>query len=182
MKPLILLLLFAPLTLWCQEFRKCPSFNTEEKWENVNAFAENQKVVLNLLEWLTSTPPTEQLIERSSASIFVMEWVTKNPYFKVNVEVGPYSEYLVTEDLMLGYLFGNVMYALRHEGKGKPEAQRLAGLKSLLFLIEHSESYSKDRVFKPLLRANRREELNEFDKEVWLNYKSQFLLGSEIKN
>jgi len=182
MKHLIFLLCFMPLTLWSQEYRKCPSFNTEEKWGNLDAFAENEKVVLNLLEWLTSTPPTEQLIERSAASIFVMEWVTKNPNFKVKVEVGPYSEYLFTEDLMLGYLFGNVLYALRHEGKGKPEAQRLSGLKSLLFLIEHSEVSSKDRVFKPLLRANRRDELNEFDKEMWLNYKSHALLSPQKLN
>lgn len=171
-----------PFTLWCQEYRKCPNFNSEEKWESLEAFAENEEVVLNLLEWLTSTPPTEQLIERSSASIFVMEWVTKNPNFTVKVEVGPYSEYLFTEDLMLGYLFGNVLYALRHEGKGKPESQRLSGLKSLLFLIEHSETFSKDRVFKPLLRANRREELHEFDKEMWLNHKSHTLLSLEKLN
>lgn len=182
MKQLIFLLCFMPLTLWSQEYRKCPSFNSEEKWEKLEAFAENEKVVLNLLEWLTSTPPTEQLIERSSASIFVMEWVTKNPNFKVNVEVGPYSEFLFTEDLMLGYLFGNVLYALRLEGKGKPEAQRLSGLKSLLFLIEHSEVSSKDRVFKPLLRANRRDELNEFDKEMWLNYKSHALSSPQKLN
>ena len=182
MKQLIFLLCFMPLTFWSQEYRKCPSFNSEEKWEKLEAFAENEKVVLNLLEWLTSTPPTEQLIDRSSANIFVMEWVTKNPNFKVNVEVGPYSEFLFTEDLMLGYLFGNVLYALRHEGKGKPEAQRLSGLKSLLFLIEHSEVSSKDRVFKPLLRANRRDELNEFDKEMWLNYKSHVLLSPQKLN
>ena len=182
MKKLIFLLSFMPLTLWSQEYRKCPSFNSEEKWENLDAFAENEKVVLNLLEWLTSTPPTEQLIERSRANIFVMEWVTKNPNFKVNVEVGPYSEYLFTEDLMLGYLFGNILYALRHEGKGKLESQRISGLKSLLFLIEHSEASSKDRVFKRLLRANRRDELNEFDKEMWLNYKSNALLSLEKLN
>ena len=74
------------------------------------------------------------------------------------------------------------MYALRHEGKGKPEAQRLSGLKSLLFLIEHSEASSKDRVFKPLLRANRRDELNEFDEEMWLNYKSHALLSLQKLN
>ena len=182
MKQLIFLLCFMPLTFWSQEYRKCPSFNSEEKWEKLEAFAENEKVVLNLLEWLTSIPPTEQLIDRSSANIFVMEWVTKNPNFKVNVEVGPYSEFLFTEDLMLGYLFGNVLYALRHEGKGKPEAQRLSGLKSLLFLIEHSEVSSKDRVFKPLLRANRRDELNEFDKEMWLNYKPHAWLSQENLN
>ena len=171
MKSLMFLLLFAPMTIWSQEYRKCPSFNAAEKWEDPNSFAENEKTVLSLLEWLTSTPPTEQLIERSGAGIYVMEWVTKHPAVKINVEVGPYSEYLISEDLTLGYLFGNVLYALRHEGKVKTEAQRIAGLKSLLFLVEHSETYSKNRVFKQLLRANRRGELNEFDKEMWMNHK-----------
>ena len=182
MKHLIFLLLFLPLTLWSQEFRKCPSFNAEERWEDPKAFYENEKVVLSLLEWLTSIPPTEQLIERSAASIYVMEWVTKHPMLRVNVEVGPYEEFLISEDLTLSYLFGSILYALKHEGKIKTEAQRIAGLKSLLFLVERSESYSKNKVFKPLLRANRKGELNEFDKEKWLNQTSQLLLGSEIMN
>ena len=137
---------------------------------------------MNLLEWLVSTPPTEQLIERSAASIFVMEWVTKHPALRVNVEVGPYNDYLISEDLMLGYLFGNILYALKHEGKIKSESQRMAGLKSLLFLVEHSEAYSKNKVFKSLLRANRRGELNEFDNEMWMSEKAQAFLTLEKTN
>lgn len=182
MKWITLFFLLMPMALWSQEFRKCPSFNTKENWQDASSFEANEKTVVNLLEWLVSTPPTEQLIERSAASIFVMEWLTKHPVLIVNVEVGPYNDYLITEDLMLGYLFGNILYALKHEGKIKSEAQRIAGLKSLLFLVEHSESYSKNKVFKPLLRANRKGELSEFDKEMWLNQKSQFLLGTEIIN
>jgi hypothetical protein len=83
---------------------------------------------------------------------------------------------------MLSYLFGNINYALKHEGKIKLELQRIAGLKSLLFLIEHSESYSKNKIFKSLLRANRKGELQEFDKEMWLNYKPQALLSKEKLN
>lgn len=171
-----------PLSLMAQEYRKCPSFNTEEKWENLDSFEKNRKNVEDLLGWLVSTPPTEQLIERSAASIFVMEWATKNPNLRVNVEVGPYNDYLITEDLMLSYLFGSINYALKHEGKIKQDAQRVAGLKSLLFIIEHSESYSKNKIFKSLLRANRKGDLQEFDKEMWLNYKPQALLSKEKLN
>jgi len=182
MKRIMLFFLLMPFALWSQEFRKCPSFSLNENWEEVSAFEANEKTIVNLLEWLVSTPPTEQLLERSAASIFVMEWVTKHPVLHVNVEVGPYNDYLISEDLMLGYLFGNILYALKHEGKIKIEAQRIAGLKSLLFLVERSESYSKNKVFKPLLRANRKGALNEFDKAMWLNQKSQFLSGSEKIN
>lgn len=182
MKKVILILFILPFTSMAQEYRKCPSFNSEERWESIESFAEHRKNVENLIEWLISTPPTEQLVERSAASIFVMEWVTKNPNLLVNVEVGPYSDYLITEDLMLAYLFGNINYALKHEGKVKQEVQRIAGLKALLFLIEHSESYSKNKVFKSLLRANRKGQLNEFDKEMWMNYKSQALLYLEKLN
>ena len=182
MKKIILILFILPFSLMAQEYRKCPSFNAEERWENLNSFAENRKSVEDLIEWLISTPATEQLIERSAASIFVMEWVTKNPNLLVNIEVGPYNDYLITEDLMLAYLFGNINYALKHEGKVKQEVQRVAGLKALLFLIEHSESYSKNKVFKSLVRASRKGELNEFDKEMWVNYKSQALLYLEKLN
>lgn len=182
MKKVILILFILPFSSMAQEYRKCPSFNSEESWESIESFAEHRKNVENLIEWLISTPPTEQLVERSAASIFVMEWVTKNPNLFVNVEVGPYNDYLITEDLMLAYLFGNINYALKHEGKVKQEVQRVAGLKALLFLIEHSESYSKNKVFKSLLRANRKGQLNEFDKEMWMNYKSQALLYLEKLN
>jgi len=179
MKILILSLFFLPLSLWAQEYRKCPSFNKEEKWESQESFVMNQKDVQNLLEWLCSTPPSEQLVERSTAGIFVMEWVTKNPSLRVNVEIGPYSNYLFNEDLMLGYLFGSISYALKHEEKVKPENQRIAGLKSLLFIVEHSETYSKNKIFRSLLRANRRGELVNFDKEIWMNEKSHALLSLE---
>lgn len=182
MKLSILILFVLPLSLMAQEYRKCPSFNSEERWESTESFAEHRKNVENLIEWLISTPPTEQLVERSAASIFVMEWVTKNPNLLVNVEVGPYNDYLISEDLMLAYLFGNINYALKHEGKVKQEVQRIAGLKALLFLIEHSESYSKNKVFKSLLRANRKGQLIDFDNEMWMNYKSQALLYLEKLN
>lgn len=182
MKKIILILFILPFSLMAQEYRKCPSFNADENWETVESFVQNRKNVEELVGWLISTPPTEQLIERSAASIFVMEWVTKNPNLIVNVEVGPYNDYLINEDLMLAYLFGNINYALKHEGKVKQEVQRVAGLKALLFLIEHSESYSKNKVFKSLLRANRKGQLNEFDKEMWMNYKSQALLYLEKLN
>lgn len=182
MKKTILILFILPMAMIAQEYRKCPSFNTEERWVNIESFAENRKNIENLIEWLISTPPTEQLVERSAASIFVMEWVTKNPNLLVNIEVGPYNDYLITEDLMLAYLFGNINYALKHEGKVKQEVQRIAGLKALLFLIEHSESYSKNKVFKTLLRANRKGQLNEFDRDMWMNYKSQALLYLEKLN
>lgn len=182
MKKIILILFILPFSLMAQEYRKCPSFNADEHWETVESFVQNRNNVEELVGWLISTPPTEQLIERSAASIFVMEWVTKNPNLIVNVEVGPYNDYLINEDLMLAYLFGNINYALKHEGKVKQEVQRVAGLKALLFLIEHSESYSKNKVFKSLLRANRKGQLNEFDKEMWMNYKSQALLYLEKLN
>jgi hypothetical protein len=182
MKRIMLFFLLMPFALWSQEFRKCPSFSLNENWEEVSAFEANEKTIVNLLEWLVSTPPTEQLLERSAASIFVMEWVTKHPVLHVNVEVGPYNDYLISEDLMLGYLFGNILYALKHQGKIKFEAQRIAGLKALLFLVEHSESYSKNKVFKPLLRANRKGELSEFDKEMWMSDKAQAFLTLEKTN
>ena len=105
--------------------------------------------------------------------------MTKNPILRVNVEIGPYSNFLFNEDLMLAYLFGSISYALKHEEKIKPESQRLAGLKSLLFIVEHSESYSKNKIFRPLIRANRRGELANFDKEMWVNEKSHTLLSLE---
>ncbi len=182
MKKAILILFILPFSMLAQEYRKCPKFDANEDWEKVESFAQNRKNVEELVEWLIATPPTEQLIERSAASIFVMEWVTKNPNLRVDVEVGPYTDYLITEDLMLAYLFGNINYVLKHEGKVKKEAQRVSGLKALLFLIEHSESYSGNKVFKSLLRASRKGQLNEFDEAAWVNYKSPWLLGSEIIN
>lgn len=179
MKKFILILFVLPVSLFAQEYRKCPPFNKDEKWEEDSSFQLNRKSVEDLLEWLIAVPPSEQLIERSAASIFVMEWVTKNPTLFVNIEVGPYNEYLISEDLMLAYLFGNIHYALKHEGKIKQEAQRVAGLKALVFVIDHSEAYSKNKVFKQLLRASRKSNLLEFDKEMWVNYKSHALLFKE---
>ena len=182
MRGLLLFLLFLPFSAWTQEYRKCPSFNLEEKWENSDSFVKNEKDVLSLLDWLTSTPPSEQLLERSAASIFVMEWVTKNPSVRVNIEIGPYNTFLFNEDLMLGYMFGCIHYGLKHTEKSKPETQRLAGLKSLLFIVEHSESYSKNKIFKSLLRANRKGELMNFDHQIWLNEKGQALFSKEKLN
>jgi hypothetical protein len=61
----------------------------------------------------------------------------------------------------------------------KSENQRVAGLKSLLFIVEHSENYSKNKIFRSLLRASRRGELVNFDKEMWMNEKSHALLYIE---
>lgn len=175
MRVILVLFFILPLTIFSQEFRKCPEFDSSEKWNTPESFFDKKKQVVAVLDWLLSTPPSEQLVERSATGIFVMEWITKNPTVFVNVELGPYEDLFFSEDLMLSYLCGNVLYVLKHEGRIKPEMQRLYGLRAVLFVVEHSESYSKNKILKPLLRASRRDELDVFDKELWVNYKSQLL-------
>lgn len=179
MRNFFLIILLIPFGLFAQEFRRCPSFDANETWESSESFVKNAEIIQDLMDWLINTPPSEQLVERSAANIFVMEWVTKNPNIQVQVEVGPYSEFLYTEDLLLAYLYGNINYKLKHEGKEKPEPQRVSGLKALVFVIEHSEAYSDNKIFKHLLRAYRKGELIEFDKEMWLNQRPSGLLNSD---
>mgnify|MGYP003337857306 CR=1 FL=1 len=182
MRRLFFLIWLFPFVVNAQEFRKCPAFDQEEKWETIESFRKNEADVVNLMEWIVATPPTEQLVERSAASIFVMEWATKNPNYTFKVELAPYQQLLINEDLMLAYVIGNIHYAVKHMNKLNADAQRLAGLKALLFQVEHSESLSKDKLFKHLLKANRKGKLNEFDKESVMNQNTSDLLeNNQVK-
>ena len=163
-----IILLFIVQSIFGQEFRDCPKFNEHIHWRSEETYRQQNDTARALLRWLCQTPFSDQVVVRSKASLFVMEWVAGHPDYTFKVE----EEYclgtrLFTEELYLAYLFGNIQSQLKKESfQSQPEA----GLEVVAELSSFSKAYSKDRFIHELQKASRKNELSEFYMK-YCNYK-----------
>jgi hypothetical protein len=163
-----ILFIFFVQGLFGQEFRVCPKFNAYIEWKSPVTYREQNDTARALLRWLCQTPFSDQVVERSKASLFVMQWAAGHPdyTFKVDEEFC-FGPKLYTEELYLAYLFGNMQSQLK---KGSFQSQPEAGLEVVAELSSFSKVYSKDRFIHELQKASRKKELSEFYLK-YCNYK-----------
>jgi len=165
---LYILLSFFAQSMFGQEFRVCPKFNEHIQWKSEETYRQQNDTARAVLRWLCQTPFSDQVVERSKASLFVMEWVAGHPDYKFKVdEEFCFGNRLFTEELYLAYLFGNIQSQLKKElFQSQPEA----GLEVVAELSSFSKVYSKDRFIHELQKASRKKELSDFYLK-YCNYK-----------
>jgi hypothetical protein len=147
-------------TVLGQEFRPCPKFNENIAWNSLESYRNQNDTAKVLLRWLCQTPFSDQVVERSKASLFVMQWAAGHPDFKFRIEEDLcLTQNLYTEELYLAYLFGNIQFQWKKESF---QSQPLAGLEVVAELSSFSKVYSKNKFIHELQKAARKNELSDF--------------------
>lgn len=143
-----------------QEFRVCPKFNEKLQWNSFEIYRNQNDTARAVLRWLCQTPFSDQVIVRSKASLFVMEWAAGHPDYKFIInEEQCFGSKFFTEELYLAYLFGNIQSQLK---KSDFHSQPIDGLEVVAELSSYSKVYSKDKFIHELQRAAKKRELPKF--------------------
>jgi hypothetical protein len=139
-----------------------PSLPEIKSWEDAKEVASKEPEVIIILDWLTKTPFSEHVVERSELSYFVLEWLTRTQTIQVNIQMKPFEQdFLGKEEMQLAYIEGCALYALKHRANGNQKSQDMFGLKVLSFMAETSKTYFKESAYKNLIRAVKKDHLDE---------------------
>jgi hypothetical protein len=162
MRKVFLILQWLTFSLVVSAQEEIPAVPEVKNWEDKLEVASLESHVIDMLNWLTKTPLSEHVVERSELSYFVLEWLTRTPSIQVVIQMKSFEQdFLTKEDMQLAYIEGCSLYALKHKSNGNQKSQDMAGLKVVAFMAESSKTYYKEAVFKDLIRAVKKNHLDE---------------------
>jgi hypothetical protein len=145
-----------------------PEIPVDYSWNSAAEYARDQSKVREVLKWLCKTPLGVEVQKRSEANLFVMEWIAGSPGFTLKLSTVVLPEFPIgQEQLMYSYIHGAALYAMDHPNEQDSVRFAVEGLKVLARLVEQSESLSKERAMRPLLKAFRKNKLKEYALKNW---------------
>jgi hypothetical protein len=161
MRPLIIICL-----LWIQcsvlaqstlpEIPDSLILNTAEDYRKLDRQVEK------CLKWLCTAPYGQDIIYRSEANAFVLIWLAGTPDYVVNIDSKrlQYGQY--SEMVMLSFIHAKAYLMMSRGGKWEEKKLELEAMRIVCALIASSEKMSKDKVFRSLLKAFKKNQLEEY--------------------
>ena len=145
---LVLILSSAKLSA---QFADAPAFKLHE-WTSLNAFDAAQDTVQAVSKWLCETPISWQYERRSSANVYVLNWMTGHPSKKWELSTdcfGPLDDHL---ELLYSFLHANLYFTLVHE-KASVASKDIYVMQVLTKKILWSDRYRGEKEWKNMVRS-----------------------------
>lgn len=133
------------------QFDDAPAFKLHE-WTSIEAFDAAQDTVKAVSRWLCETPISWQYERRSSANVYVLNWMTNHPKKKWELDTqcfGPLNDHL---ELMYAFLHANLYFTLTHE-KASSASRDIYVLQMLAKKILWSDRYRGEKEWQILVRT-----------------------------
>ena len=126
-------------------------------------FIKSEPAVINLVEWLESTPVGQESEKRKEMNGLLMAWVTNSPTVSVSLDprVTPMSK--KNPDLLAVFLGGWTKYSLQNGYSKDAVKCNLAGIKSVIKLYKLEGGIKKDKEIDKLVELDAKNEL-----EAWI--------------
>lgn len=149
-----------------------PEYPKEYRWNTKEEYQASEKEIEKCLKWLCSSPYGSEMVARSEINAYVLTWIAGCPYLEVKLDTKYFPFLQEDEELLFSMIHGMALYQLKHMNKDDQEKIYLAGLEVVADLVAQSESKSKEKYTKDLLKAQRKGKMKEYLKEL-LNGKSE---------
>lgn len=143
----------------------CPPLPKSERWKAAADYTASRDSVVRVLQWLCRTPLNLKPAERSEANACVLIWLSGTSDVTVSVRTAAMPFLEDDEELIYPVIHGMALYQLQHPREKNEVVLHAQGLAVLADLAEQSESLSRARYLRALLRAHRRNQLEDFVKE-----------------
>jgi len=140
----------------------CPKLPDKYEWKTVRDYKRDEELVLKTLNWLNSTPMNEQIIQRSKANLFVMEWICGSPTINIRVETSELPFYEEFPDLLFPYIHGMAQCKLKKKSACDEQKAVISGFKSVGFMVLADESLNKSPTLKQLIKAYKKDKLANY--------------------
>lgn len=151
-------------------FAQTPSIPQDYTLDSDEDYAPYHQSVVELTNWLESTPMDENVEQRNEAIKFVFTWVQGSPDVSVilNAELIPFTE--KNPDLIFTYLFRQAAYLIEHpEEKDMVKVQKLALESCISVYLENlGKGIVKDKAMNKIIKMR-----DKGTMEAWIESKLQ---------
>ena len=133
------------------QFPDAPAFKVHE-WTSLDTFEAAQDTVKALSKWLCETPISWQYERRSSANVYVLNWMTNHPQKRWELSTdcfGPLNDHL---ELLYSFLQANLYFTLIHE-KASVTSKDIYVMQVLTKKILWSDRYRGEKEWQNLVRS-----------------------------
>ncbi|MFZ4784031.1 MAG: hypothetical protein ACOYLH_01055 [Flavobacteriales bacterium] len=167
-----IVLCLAWLGIIAQSVIPVPEYPKEYRWNTTEEYQASEKDIEKCLKWLCNSPYGIEMVARSEMNAYVLTWIAGCPYLEVKLDTQFFPFLKEDDDLLFSMIHGMALYQLKHMNKEDQEKIYLEGLEVVADLVAQSESKSKEKCTKDLLKAHRRGKMKEYVKEL-LNGKNE---------
>jgi len=150
----------------------CPPLPSGKSWNTPAGYSASKDSIEKVLRWLCNTPLNVQILQRSEANACVLIWLAGTSEVTVNVDTRSLPFLELDEELLFPVVHGMTLYQLNHPKECDLIKLHAKGLENLAYLALQSEALRSEKMLKPLFRAHRRGELNEYVKSNLSDRKS----------
>jgi hypothetical protein len=126
-------------------------------------FVKSEPAVINLVDWMESTPLDQDSDKRKEMNALLLGWLTNSPTVtvEVNEKVTPMSK--KNPDLLAVFLGGWTKYSLQNGYSKDVVKCNLAGIKSVIKVYKMGGGIKKDKDIDKLVELDSKNEL-----EPWI--------------
>jgi hypothetical protein len=140
----------------------CPRLPDKYEWKTARDYKRDEELVLRTLQWLNKTPLNEQLLTRSNANLFVMEWICGSPSVTISIETSVLPFYDLYPDLIFPYIHGIAQCRLTKNVVCNEQKAIINGFNTVAFMIRSDEILKKSKPLQPLIKAYKKGKMEEY--------------------
>src|SRR5690606_35902015 len=148
--------------LTAQEFNVPANVSYESEADYFN----QEQQVLSAIDWLMTTPVSEQQAKRKSVNAYLMQWMTGSPNVTIEISqaVVPFME---CADCLMAFLAGWTKYSLENEYSKDRFASAMAGInQTIVFYESNKKALSRNAELEKLIKKQKKGELESHIQSV----------------
>jgi hypothetical protein len=161
---------FFLLVLWIshsaigQDGRK-PEISDTIKWETAADYDRDRELIIKCLKWLCTAPMGQDVIYRSEANAFVLRWLSGSPDVLVEIDEAVFDFTEGNDEILFSVIHAMALTTMTKKKEMDKEKLAVETMRIVCELVDSSEKYSADKKMKAVLKAYRKDKLEEYVRE-----------------
>ena len=147
-----------------QDGRK-PEISDTIKWEAAADYSRDRELVIRCLKWLCTAPMGQDVVYRSEANAFVLRWLSGSPDVIIDIDEVVFDFTEGNDDILFSVIHAMALTTMTKKKEMDKEKLAVETIRIVCELVDSSEKYSADKKMKTVLKAYRREKLEEYVQE-----------------
>ena len=140
----------------------CPKLPEKYEWKTVREYKRDEELVFKTLQWLNKTPFNEQLLQRSKANLFVMEWICGSPTISIDIKTSELPFYEEYPDLLFPYIHGIAQCKLKKNPECNEQKAIISGFNAVAFMVSTDPSLNKAKTFRNFIKAYKKDKMANY--------------------
>jgi hypothetical protein len=139
-----------------------PLIPKENKWKSASAYKKETESIKRALRWLCCCPLQSEIVLRSQANAYVLEWLAGTPTISLNIETKYLTFLEEYPELLFTFLHGAMLYCLEQPKQNDASLVYLHGYETVIRLSKSDKVIWRSETMKHLRRLMKKKELQGY--------------------